>query len=701
MIGEPDLLQTYQHALAHGVTEELVHRIEAAVNARRDERSGHAQWGLLCEQAGLWQLAFREFQLALRDDPYDATALERLVHHYNERGDAGRAAEALQRLIDLQPSCFQWWYQYLELLIEQEALVEAGELIESATSRGLDEQGVGELRRRLDECYQKNREELTLTSAAYPEPIISPTDADCVRFCSLFSGREDVYARQWARKTDTGYTPIHQPLTPSVIHNHLIGNHTVGVYPLRLDGTATFFAVDLDIDRSAMQRARSDHAYAQWLRDTIRKEGPQIAAAMREYGFFVLFENSGYKGRHYWVFLEKPETAATLHVLGKCLLHRLHPLISPGFHLEFFPKQAELKGKGLGNLIKLPLGIHQRNGRRSVLLDETGQVISDPLGYLRTVRRCPSDVLYRAIERLKQEMGGATEEKTEPASAGAAAPGEVGESPAQPSEPPAPLVPPLPPPPQWTEADFQLNGPVRHVLQCCPVLAELKRRVDEHRHLTYEEQLVLIHTMGHLESGPLAVNYLLQKCVDVGPDKQMKSRLRGNPMSCATIRRKIPHITSRVPCNCDFSFAPDRYPHPVVHLLTFKETPQSPPQPGEPEPLEQVALRLAHLEQRRRELEKEFQQLHHVVVERLRRTVDRAVRCEAGCYRLIEKEGIEELLWEPAANNSNQPTEPEPENVAENNSSADVLPPFSTGSDDVHQPNPSATDQRAPADSSL
>ena len=46
--------------------------LEAAVLARREVRGGHADWGLLCEEAGLLPLAFREFQLAVRDDVHDA-----------------------------------------------------------------------------------------------------------------------------------------------------------------------------------------------------------------------------------------------------------------------------------------------------------------------------------------------------------------------------------------------------------------------------------------------------------------------------------------------------------------------------------------------------------------------------------------------------------------------------------------------------
>ncbi|GIW95114.1 MAG: hypothetical protein KatS3mg110_3155 [Pirellulaceae bacterium] len=655
-------LEDFQRAAATGLTEAELRQLEAHVVARREERGGHAQWGLLCEQCGLWQLAFREFQLALRDDPNDPVALERLACLYRERGELDRAAQLWQRLTQLQPQRWDAWQQWIETLLEQDALTTAAAAFEQAATHGMGPEPLAALRALVDSHLQQARSSDD-DSDHRPEPSIFPTEADCIRFCGLFAGREDVYARQWARGTETGYTPVHEPLTPTVAKNHLLGNYTIGVYPLRLDGTATFFALDLDIDRSALQRARSDPQYAQWLRDTLRKEAPRLVEILNEYGFSALFENSGYKGRHYWVFLEKPETAATLQVLGKCLLQRLHPFISPGFHLEFFPKQSELKGKGLGNLIKLPLGIHRRTGKRSLLLDPHGQVISDPLAYLRNVRRCSTETLYAAIERLKHEVGSRL---TEPA-ATATVPAEP-EAATEATEPPQPPMPPIPAPPQWTEGDFVANPEVRHMLDHCPVLAELKRRADEHRHLTYDEQLVLMHTLGHLESGPLAVNYLLEKCVDVGPDKLMKARFRGNPMSCPTIRRKIPHITSRVPCNCDFSFASDRYPSPVVHLVTLSAKEPDAPCEGH-EPLPQVAHRLAHLEQRLRELAKEQQSLRDHLVERLRQTPERSVSCPAGSYRLVENEGVEELVFEastaPHDGNGTPPSATSPESTQE------------------------------------
>ncbi len=520
------------------------------VLAHRDSRGGHRDLGLLCEQAGLMGLALGEFQLALRDDPEDLLATYHLAQHYRERGDATRALALLERLLGREPAREPWLRLYCEMLVEEGGVPRAATAVDRAVGAGLGAGEAAALRRLLRVSPEDPRGPPPERGARAAEWL--PSDADCVRFHTLFSGREGVYARQWAKRGgEGGYSPVHEPLTPSIIRNHLLGTYTVGVYPVRLDATATFFALDLDINKSALQRASGDHAFAQSLRQILQQEGPRLLHALRDLGLAPVFENSGYKGRHYWVFLEQPETAATLHQLGRLLLRWQAPRLPSQLHLEFFPKQAQLSGKGLGNLIKLPLGIHRRTGHRSTLLDDTGTAVPEPFAVLRAVRPLARPALHAVIDRLKG-MAIAPAPAAEPTDAAertaAATALEEGVAPASPATLPAPL-------PPWTEADFETDVRVRQVLDACPVLAELKRMVDQYRQLSHDEQVVLIHSLGHVEGGPQCVNYLLAKCVDVGPEKFMKSRLKGNPVSCPSIRKKIPHVTRRVACNCAFEFA--------------------------------------------------------------------------------------------------------------------------------------------------
>lgn len=77
-----------------------------------------------------------------------------------------------------------------------------------------------------------------------------------------------------------------------------------------------------------------------------------------------MIEFSGGKGYHFWFLFSRPVPAAA----ARRLLNGLAGAVSgdlTAFSLEVFPKQDRLSGKGLGNLVKLPLGVHRMSGRRS------------------------------------------------------------------------------------------------------------------------------------------------------------------------------------------------------------------------------------------------------------------------------------------------------------------------------------------------
>ena len=608
----------------------------------RDGRRDHVAWGELCEAIGLVGLAFHEFQQALAERPADPVVLKKLAAYYTERGDGRRAAELWQRLLRVVPGDADGVDESARAMIAEGDAGALHEMLETAVAHGYPKAQADTWLAQLESTGDADAEPTEIPRRDDPFP--EPSDADCVRMAALFAGREDVYARQWCRSSDrrVGYTPVREPLTPAVIRQHLLGSFTVGVYPIRLDQTALWFSIDLDIRRNALDEARSNHEYATELRRQMRDVGAGILEELRSLGIEPLFENSGYKGRHFWVFLQAPQEARVLYHLGRLLLPRLERRVPGSLSLEFFPKQAKRTGKGLGNLIKLPLGIHQRTGYRSVLLDDEGRPITDPYGALRDVKRLSQDEFHSLVDRLKGS-GVAVGKEKEPVEREGSA--EVEE----PAENALPLWPPDAPPP-WTEADFETDRQVRHLLARCPVLAALRERVDRHRQLTHDEQIVLIHTLGHLKGGPQAVNYLLHRCVEFSPDQLMKSRLAGNPVSCPKIRKRIGHVTRTVPCNCDFSFAANHYPTPVLHLETLppamEDAARPKPSGSDDESTEQLIRSYTVLARRRDELEREWKELHDAVCRRLAALPDRSFVTEAGRFFLTTCDGVETLQWE-------------------------------------------------------
>jgi hypothetical protein len=100
----------------------------------------------------------------------------------------------------------------------------------------------------------------------------------------------------------------------------------------------------------------------------------------------------------------------------------------------------------------------------------------------------------------------------------------------------------------------------------CAVIRNLVEKVDQYRELSNDEVLILTHTLGNLDHGPDALNSLFRRCPAVDEHHYLKSRLRGNPMSCGKIRSRVPELTARIGCNCGFDPRVSSYPHPLLHL---------------------------------------------------------------------------------------------------------------------------------------
>ncbi|HKW98823.1 MAG TPA: hypothetical protein VJN43_13885 [Bryobacteraceae bacterium] len=214
-----------------------------------------------------------------------------------------------------------------------------------------------------------------------PDPVPSPTQQPVepardrhklspaekiALFRSLFRGREDVYAQRWQSPDGrSGYSPRAErdwkaynaasaanrkrvdketrkdiPLSDEAIHAHLTGKHTLGVYPLLLDETCWFFAIDFD------KKTWKDDALA-------------LLATCRELNVPAALEcsRSG-NGAHIWFFFDRPVPACVARRLGSLLLtrtmERRHQLGLDSYD-RFFPNQDTMPKGGFGNLIALPL----------------------------------------------------------------------------------------------------------------------------------------------------------------------------------------------------------------------------------------------------------------------------------------------------------------------------------------------------------
>ncbi len=162
-------------------------------------------------------LAFREFQLAMRDDQADGVALERLAEHYQERGDAVRAASLFERLLQTNPAHQPWLQSLAELLRGRPS----GSRFARPSSGPWP-----------PDCPRIERPSCSaVVTAVFAKRLTAlhwrmllknlcrrrPTLTASASLRVAVRRAEDVYARQWHRPADgqTGYTPVHEPLTPA------------------------------------------------------------------------------------------------------------------------------------------------------------------------------------------------------------------------------------------------------------------------------------------------------------------------------------------------------------------------------------------------------------------------------------------------------------------------------------------------------
>ena len=276
--------------------------------------------------------------------------------------------------------------------------------------------------RRLRELLAEKGITLPVTPSVEPKPQLPlvrstlNTAQKIALFRSLFRGREDVYAQRWESPDGrSGYSPKAErdwnayystkpedrkrvdketrkniALTDEAIHAHLAGTQTLGVYPLLLDETCWFLAVDFD-------------------KKTWKDDAAAFRATCQELNVPAVMERSrSGNGAHIWIFFERPVPAGVARRLGSLLLtrtmERRHQLGLDSYD-RFFPNQDTMPKGGFGNLIALPLQKNPRESRFTEFLDDEMRPYADQWGFLNSVQRMTQAAAERLVSEALQRGG--------------------------------------------------------------------------------------------------------------------------------------------------------------------------------------------------------------------------------------------------------------------------------------------------------
>jgi hypothetical protein len=154
---------------------------------------------------------------------------------------------------------------------------------------------------------------------------------------------------------------------------------TLGTYILGQDSRTRFAVIDADDD---LHVARLE----------------SISMSLAKGGIPSYLENSR-RGGHLWFFFDQPVPGKVARKFGMSILAS-----NSLDNVEFFPKQDEL-GEGPGSLIRLPFGIHRKDGQRHGFITPSGEPIATTfaeqirlLANPRTVGKSALDEFVRQSE---------------------------------------------------------------------------------------------------------------------------------------------------------------------------------------------------------------------------------------------------------------------------------------------------------------
>ncbi len=396
-----------------------------------------------------------------------------------------------------------------------------------------------------------------LKSLHYPFPD-KYSDEELMEILNLFSGREGVHAKMWvSSQGKVGYSPVKAPVNIPLLKKHLAGKYTIGIYQLKLNNTVNWAVFDLDISFKFLRKALENGE----IFDRFMKEMLDFSQAFREklekVGLKSYIEESGFKGYHVWMFFRDPINAGTVKEFMEKEAGQIQ--LPPHLHLEIFPKNSYVPRNGYGNLVKFPGGVHLKTGRRSYFLGSENLV-----DFVKKVEKISLSDFKRKFWNLRKKEG---------------------------ERLPVPLI-------------LEQSAELKALRNGCSVIDSIIDKILRMNPISAVERKVLEHTVGHLEEGPQIIKELYSM---IGYESPLKKPHRGNPISCARIKKELKYLTASLPCDCVFPYD-DTYPNPLLHLREAKT----------PKEIEYLIRKFLFLTRQKKDIEEKLLEIEEEIQKKIR-----------------------------------------------------------------------------------
>lgn len=510
----PARLLTAALALHFGDTPQAQNLVENSPVQNTEDAELQYQWGVICELSNKQQEAIDSYHRVYRLQADHPDAAYRLGQYYLNQGQFERAIRFLQKAVQISPDSAHAHFA----------------LATALKNFSLN----GAAQKAFEKAYQLDPKLKSLKNAITPPkpkhssetPVaINFQENDIRLFTQLFAAREGVHSKQWTDSTGrVGYNPVYKPLSQESVKLHLQGKETLGMYLLRTDNTVRHLIIDIDVSRQARNETTQQNRVLDQWQEITHQDAVRIYSICQNLQLSACIENSGFKGRHVWLFFSDPIPAKDAIALAKKILEESGEPPT-GINREIFPKEPRVSSRALGSMVKLPLGVHKLTQKRCLFLEPGGPPWKNQFEVLNSIKQITQQQFHKAMERLKA--------------------GQI-------EGPPKNI--------DTTKSD--------NMIEKCNVLKYLVNKVEKERHLAHIDRLTLLHTLGHLgEEGRYMLHKIISKTLNYNHRITQKwyLRLKGSPVSCPKIREWQNHITPSIGCYCPFPENSKCYPTPLLH----------------------------------------------------------------------------------------------------------------------------------------
>ncbi|MGN1022300.1 MAG: TOTE conflict system archaeo-eukaryotic primase domain-containing protein [Lachnospiraceae bacterium] len=186
---------------------------------------------------------------------------------------------------------------------------------------------------------------------------------------------------------------------------HLLGRRedcsdVIGIYAIRKDDTCWFMV--FDFDDHDLDSGQETQPGTEWM-----AEADALRTICTQNGIPCLMERSrSGNGAHIWLFFSEPVPAGEARAFGFALLAQGAKSVDlPSFRYydRMIPNQDHLTGKGMGNLVALPLQGRALKKGNSAFVDENWDAYPDQWEVLRTAERVDKTLLREKTAEWEKE----------------------------------------------------------------------------------------------------------------------------------------------------------------------------------------------------------------------------------------------------------------------------------------------------------